>query len=112
MKCQQCGSENKGGQIYCHICGAELDLTYDQIHDGVVDELVEEKQKFTEDQTRQFLVLAVFLLILAITLVSLAGPVPIEESPPTFHAPNAVVQTAPKSPVRPFTIERVQFENR
>ncbi len=110
MKCQQCGSENKGGQIYCHICGAELDLTYDQIHGSVTEELIEDKQKFTEDQTRQFLVLAVFLLILSITLVSLAGPVPVEESPPSFSAPTAVVETAPKSPVRSFTIQAIPKE--
>lgn len=104
MKCQQCGTNNKGGQIYCQTCGAELDLTYDQIHDSIGEELKAEKQDFTEDQTRQFLVLAVFLMILSIVLVSVAGPVPREEVPPSFSTPTTRIENPMPDPSRPFRL--------
>ncbi|MBI4617091.1 MAG: zinc ribbon domain-containing protein [Planctomycetes bacterium] len=107
MKCAQCGSENKTGQIYCQICGAELDLTYDQVHESVREELKLEKEKYAEDQTRQFLVLAVFLMILSIILSVVAGPVPQAEAPPSFSAPTTVQKPEP-----PAADERFYFPER
>ena len=81
MRCAQCGTDNHTGQIYCQTCGVELDLTYDQVHDSIQEKLIQEKEQYTEEQTRQFLVLGLFLMLLAIAFSAFVPTVPTDPTP-------------------------------
>jgi uncharacterized membrane protein YvbJ len=75
MRCQKCGFENESTQQYCRSCGSKVKYTYDEVHVDLKGKLKTMQADQTEEQTRQALVIAICLLVLAITLkILFSGP--------------------------------------
>ncbi len=76
MNCPTCGSKNPATIAYCQRCGSRMDLTADEIRQALVEKAKGEIIQSTEYYARQSLVFAVVLLLIALTLLVLAGGAP------------------------------------
>ncbi len=85
MNCLTCGYKNPATVSYCQKCGARMDLTADEIRNSLVEKARDEVLRNTEFYARQSVVFAAVLLLLALTLIVLAGGAPAE----TYHIPSA-----------------------
>lgn len=68
MMCPECGSETRTNELYCRVCGTEIRLTYDQVHDTLSDEIQQDKETATEMTMRMMALWMGFFMIVAITL--------------------------------------------
>lgn len=67
MKCPECGSETRTNELYCRVCGTEIRLTYDQVHDTLSDEIKQDKETATELTMRMMALWMAFFMIVAIS---------------------------------------------
>jgi hypothetical protein len=70
---------------FCEFCGAELDLDYDNVAMNMVRETEAEKVNKIEEEMMGFLVLAVFVFIVAVTVYLVIPPVPKVDIVPAFQ---------------------------
>ena len=67
MICPECGSETRTNEPYCRVCGTEIRLTYDQVHETLTDEIQQDKETATEQTMRMMAIWMAFFMITAIT---------------------------------------------
>jgi predicted amidophosphoribosyltransferase len=67
MFCSSCGFDNPSTSIYCKRCGRKIDYTYGEVHDDLLGKLQAEQEAFTEGQTRQWMIISLVVLALAVT---------------------------------------------
>ncbi len=65
MRCQECGHDNEIGTLFCHACGAQLDIHYDQIQQSVIAGNADAKDKKIFDAGRSTLNLGMILFLIA-----------------------------------------------
>lgn len=68
MKCPICEQETIASVKFCEFCGAELDRDFSHVAGELVRETEEEKVRKIEEEVQGFLVLAIFLFLVALTL--------------------------------------------
>lgn len=89
MKCPQCGAEGRPNELYCGVCGAEIRLTYDELHAVVTEEIKEDKETATEQTMRMVLLWMGFFLIASLTVqcASTGGLVGEDNPEQAYHIP-------------------------
>lgn len=84
MKCPHCGQEATSATTFCKSCGGRLDFTYDEISQGLVRKKAEEEREKMGYYARQFLIFAVILFLLALTINFAAGSPPARSVVPSI----------------------------
>jgi hypothetical protein len=73
MQCIKCGHPNPGSVLYCQRCGLKLDMTADEIQTFYQQKIRDEKRLAMEHYAMRALIFAVCLLLIAGTVMVLAG---------------------------------------
>lgn len=83
MRCIQCGHDSPVSTGYCPKCGGRLDLTANEIGQVLFEKARKDAAKETEYFTRQFVVFAIMLFLVAITISILSANPPISYQVPS-----------------------------
>lgn len=67
MDCPKCGYPNPTTVVYCKRCGSKIKYSYEEVHITLSEQAKKEKEEATEQQMRQFLILAVCFFLLTFT---------------------------------------------
>lgn len=67
MQCPDCNSEVSTNELYCSVCGAEIRLDFDDVHERLSEEIAKEKEESTEKTLRNMLLWMAFFMITAWT---------------------------------------------
>ena len=73
MQCKKCGFDNDTTQAYCKLCGARLSFTVGRAESSLLDKATNESAKELEEELRKFLVSAICVFLLLITLKAVFG---------------------------------------
>jgi hypothetical protein len=75
MKCPFCQKKVTATARYCPFCGKKMDVTFDEIRRGMVDEDRSEKLQEKVRESRRVLAIAVFLFLVSL-IIYIAIPSP------------------------------------
>lgn len=76
MRCPSCGHDNAASQAYCARCGQKTNLTADEIQASIRDTARGERAARTEENMKNLLGFAGFLLLLAVGFFVAVGTAP------------------------------------
>lgn len=104
MQCPKCGYPNPATMVYCKRCGAKIRYTYEEIHTTLGEQAKKEQEEATEQEMRKFLVLALFLFLVAFTWKVLFWKLPRSYAIPGISSGEVILSTQVPSLIEPLEL--------
>ncbi|MCE9581181.1 MAG: hypothetical protein K8T20_01560 [Planctomycetes bacterium] len=109
MKCVICGFDNEAREAYCRACGSKVQVNLSEVEGDLIAKSDRMNEENTEAEIRRWLVSAICLFLVVLTVKVLYGPA----NWPAFYAVPSVGQNAEfasyvyqfEVPLQPLVIE-------
>lgn len=104
MDCPKCGYPNPTTMVYCKRCGVKIKYTYEEVHFTLSEQAKKEREEATEQEMRKFLIVALFLFLLAFTWKVLFWKLPRSYAVPGISSGEVLLYTQAPAFIEPLEL--------